>query len=412
MAKVSLILDRRRAKVDGSYPLKLLVTFAVKQFRLPVDNISIRPEDWDNDNRCVAVSCADHIRLNQSIESFKNKVCATISILERSSTDITIDDIQEIINPNKRCGRLAISRSSHNSIRAYFSKYIDSKSKGTAKVYAHTLQKIEGFAPDNAVLEDVNLDFLRRFECYLRDDGISVNGINLHMRNLRSVINDAMTNDVVDSRYKYPFRAYKIKSQPTKHRDLTVEDIRIIRDFEDPDKRKYLDFFMLSFYMAGINIGDLCLLKKSDVYNGRIEYRRQKVNNGDILSIKIEPEMQTIIDRYAGSGEYLLSVLDTYSDYHHFLHRMNRALKAFGPYTIGYRNARQYSPLYPFLSTYYARHTFATLCTEDLDIDESLVDRMLGHAPQSLAGKVYIRKKNRKQDKAIRKLIDYVNADR
>lgn len=410
MAKVTLMLDRRRAKNDGTFPLKLLVTTDRRQFRIAVDRISVRAEDWCESTHSLRSTCPELQRINAAIDRVRNKLYRTLSTLEAAEVSSTVpaDDVRRIIADYAAPCRPR--RPAGNDLRFVFKSFAENRAKpGTRAIYMHTFGKIDAFASAGARIEDVDVRFLQAFETHLAAAGTAVNGINIHMRNLRAVVNHAIATERVAATYRYPFKCYRLRSDQTRHRDLTVEDIRIIRDYKDPDKQRYIDIFMLSFYMAGINIGDLCLLKKSDVFNGRVEYRRQKVNGGEVVSIKIEPEMQVIIDKYAGCGEYLLNIMDTYADYRTFLGKMNKALKKLGSYDVGYRNRREYKPLYPFLSSYYARHTFATLCSEDLDIDEWLIDRILGHSSRSLAGRVYIHKKNRKADEAIRRLIDYVN---
>lgn len=93
-------------------------------------------------------------------------------------------------------------------------------------------------------------------------------------------------------------------------------------------QEQYRDLFLLVFYLIGINIGNLLTLKKTDVRNGRIDYYRNKTNK--LISVKIQPEAAEIIERYAGSGDYLLNVMDRYSDYRNFAKRMNMALGKIG----------------------------------------------------------------------------------
>ena len=109
---------------------------------------------------------------------------------------------------------------------------------------------------------------------------------------------------------------------------LPVKDLRIIRDFPAEEFcQRYLDVFMLSFYLIGINIGDLLLLRPTDMVGGRIEFSRQKTKKR--YSIKVEPEAQEIINRWRGK-KYLLCFMDERADYRSFLKMMNKHLKEFG----------------------------------------------------------------------------------
>jgi len=80
---------------------------------------------------------------------------------------------------------------------------------------------------------------------------------------------------------------------------------------------------MLIFYLAGINIIDLLHLKS--IVNGRIEFKRAKT--GRLYSIKVEPEAQAVIDKYRGKN-YLLNIMDRYTDYRNFMHRMGGKTKS------------------------------------------------------------------------------------
>lgn len=130
---------------------------------------------------------------------------------------------------------------------------------------------------------------------------------------------------------------------------------------------------MLMFYMIGINASDLFLAKKTDVVNGRLEYRRHKT--GRLYSIRIGPEAMEIINRYAGKGEYLLDIMDDYGNYKDFLHRMGMALKQIGEMErkgLGGKKVREL--LFPDLSLYWSRHTWATVAAE-LDIPMETIRR-------------------------------------
>lgn len=106
--------------------------------------------------------------------------------------------------------------------------------------------------------------------------------------------------------------------------------------------------------------------------------------------MKIEPEAQGIIDRYKGR-QYLLNVLDEYSNYKDFISRINKALKNIGPFErkgLGGKKVRQ--PLFPDLSTYWARHSWATLAAE-LDIPKETISAGLGHEIGSDVTSIYIK---------------------
>ena len=221
------------------------------------------------------------------------------------------------------------------------------------------------------------------------------------MRNIRAVVNAAIDDELTTL---YPFRKFKIKHEETAKRSLTVEELRTLRDSPcEPHQEKYRDIFMLMVYLIGINSVDLFSLK--EIRNGRIEYRRSKT--GHIFSIKVEPEAQAIIDKYRGKN-YLLDVLDTYGNYKDFTHRMNENLRKIGTVERKGRGGKKHrNPLFPKLSTYWARHTWATLAAE-LDIPDETISLGMGHSTGNRVTNIYINRNQKKVDEANRKVIDYL----
>ena len=220
------------------------------------------------------------------------------------------------------------------------------------------------------------------------------------MRNIRAVFNEALDDEITSF---YPFRRFPIRPVATAKRNLKVEDLRLF--FEYPCEEhavKYRDMFKLMFMLIGINAIDLCNLK--EIVDGRIEYHRAKTNR--LYSIKVEPEALELIEKYRGK-KYLLNILDRYKDYKDFTKRMNRALKNIGPVErVGRGGKKVYKPLFPQISTYWARHSWATIAAS-LDIPRDTIAHALGHGNNTVTD-IYIDFDQSKVDKANRKVLDWV----
>jgi integrase len=159
---------------------------------------------------------------------------------------------------------------------------------------------------------------------------------------------------------------------------------------------------MLDFYLIGINLVDLCNAKS--IVNGRLEYQRAKTKR--LYSIKVEPEALAIIERYKGK-EYLLNILDDGKNYHDFLQRMNLNLKRIGKVEVLQNGKKIFEPLHPDISTYWARHTWATLAIE-LGFSMETVSAGLGHLHGEKVTLVYVAFRRKTVDECNRALIDYV----
>jgi hypothetical protein len=112
-----------------------------------------------------------------------------------------------------------------------------------------------------------------------------------------------------------------------------------------------------------------------------------------------------IIERYKGKG-WLLDPLDRYENYKQYARHLNGALQAIGEVEIGKQGAKSIKPLYNNITTYWARHTWATIAA-GLDIPKETIAAALGHGGNTVTD-IYIDFDQRKVDEANRRVIDWV----
>lgn len=272
----------------------------------------------------------------------------------------------------------------------------------TRRLYKGTVSKINAFDPD-VTIDKVDKQWLTMFEQFCAKT-MSINGYGIHMRNIRAVFNHLIDEGVI---INYPFRTYKIKKEKTAHRVLTDEQLSMIKHASSPEYAlEYKDIFMLSLYLIGINIKDLLYIIPDQMQNGRLVYHRFKTNR--LYDIKIEPEALEILQKYQGS-KYLLNCMDRYKDYLNYLHHINHGLKKLGiEYTNGKGYDKSTKSICHTLSTYYARHTWATLAY-GLGVSKDIISQALGHSNGVSVTDIYIEYDRDKVDEANRKVIDYIN---
>lgn len=300
---------------------------------------------------------------------------------------------------------------------AFFQGFIDGKeNKGTKGVYKHTLDKIRGFDPvvDSKRFEDIDLKWLSDFEDFCAKTACK-NARNIHLRNIRAVFNNAIDYEITVA---YPFRRFKIRPEATRKRSLSVKELRKLFGYPvEPYAEIYRDMFKLIFFLVGINTVDLHSLKVI-TKEGRIEYKRAKTHR--LYSIKVEPEAMWIIQKYQGVTG-LLSISDRWSDSRNFRHQCNKALQLIGAKKNKGGREQGGSPkktdknnkpqgIWPELTTYWARHTWATIAAS-LDIPKDTIAAALGHGGNTVTD-IYIDFDQRKVDEANRRVLDYVLYDK
>jgi len=301
-------------------------------------------------------------------------------------------------------GRKKREESAHTFLN-WFRRFAELKdNKGTRRVYEHTISRMIAF--DNSLarrrFEDINLGWLTDFEAFCAKTA-SKNARNIHLRNIRAVFNNAIDNEITTA---YPFRRFKIRPETTRKRSLSVDELRRFISMEVEDYQQfYKDMFLLSFCLIGINAADLARLTEI-TSDGRIRYTRAKTHRE--YSIKVEPEALNIIEKYRGR-KGLLCIADRWSDHRNFLHQFNKALKNMGSVErVGRGGKKVRSPAFPELSSYWCRHTWATIAYNDCGVPEDIIGQALGHASTHTTTSIYINRSDKLVDEANRRVLDWV----
>ena len=381
MASIKLTLDTRARKQDGTYPVKLTISHH-GQTSLHSLDVSLRREEWDA-RRCVVVGNANKAFLNsyllQRLTEWKNAALQLQSDgkFKGKTAKECRDMIRQYLSPDEQ------KPVTFGEWYAHFTQ--THENARTRAIYDATWVQVRRYdsGASERKFEDINKAWLDGFFRWCAKTSPSINARNIHLRNIRAVFNDAIDNDVTSA---YPFRRMHITPVETPKRNLPVDTLRKIFTAEiEPWRRRYYDAFRLSFLLIGMNIVDLCSLTPDQYKGGRIQYNRRKTHR--LYDIKVEREAREIIERNRGDG-LLLSWAEGRTSYRQFAAKVNKFL----PDNI---------------TTYYARHTWATIAAA-LDVPDDVISQALGHAARNSTTAIYIERSQRKVDEANRRVIDFV----
>ena len=251
----------------------------------------------------------------------------------------------------------------------------------TSETYRAALRKFQRFR-NGEDLSPVRIDteLMEGFQTFLRNQNLCLNTISFYMRILRAVyrrcVNMGMTRD------RHPFRNVYTGIAKTVKRALLAEDVQQLNKVElaSPDERFARDMFMLSFYLRGMSFVDMAYLRKSDLQDGVITYKRHKT--GQMLSIRMEPQMETIISRYQlKDSPYMLPIIGKpgvgveRNQYRTMQTRINLDLK-----TVAKK-----AGLKRKLTMYCARHSWASIA-RDKQMPISAISMGMGHANERTTG--------------------------
>lgn len=402
MATTKFYLDTRNINPGKEAALKLAITQKGKTALISLD-VHILPTQWDKRAGRI-IAHPNKQLLNAYIGNRKQSV-DNILLELRGNGKLEawgITDIKKFVV--KALSGAGDDGDKQDRFADRFLKFAASKKERTKEIYMHTYKRMVAFVGDDRLrglaFEDITKEWLTGFETFLARTSPSKNARNIHLRNIRAVFNEAIDDEITTF---YPFRRFKIRPVATPKRSLPVEELRRLFDYPvEEHAMKYLDMFKLIFFLIGINVIDLCNLK--EIRGGRIEYHRSKTNR--LYSVKVEPEAMEIMEKYRGKG-HLLDILDRYGDYRDYAKRLNRNLQQIGDFKrIGRGGRKMVTPAFPGITTYWARHSWATIAAS-LDIPKETIAAALGHGGNTVTD-IYIDFDRRKVDEANRRVIDWV----
>ena len=397
MVRTKFYLDTRKAKVTNDVnPLRINISQARKTAALPLD-IQLATKQWDVKAEKI-INHPQAMLLNKMIAQKKVEVDGIILKLQDEGFLATMsaveirDYVLGKLTPTDTTKPERKPKEDPNTFLKWFDRFTSRKEGRTKGIYEATRKRLVAWIGEEQLakvkFEDIKVAWLEEFEDFLSlTAGANANAI--HFRNIRTVVNYAIDNEVTTY---YAFRRFKIKTESTRKRNFDITTLRRIFTHicSEEWQQKYLDFFKLSFMLIGINVVDLCGLKK--ITNGRVDYIRAKTHRP--YSIKVESEAREIIDRYAGS-ESLVNFAENYGNYRHFYNNLCKGL----------REVKQQLGIEE-LTTYWARHSWATIAHK-LGVSKDVIAQALGHGSHTVTD-IYIEEDTKAMDEANRKVLDYV----
>lgn len=308
------------------------------------------------------------LKLKSALIQDNNRLKNIIGKLEQTGESYFTDKVVELYcAPKDSSGFIAFTITLINQLKQI-------GKRRTAETYTTALNSFERFrGEEDILLDEFDSNLMVEYEIYLKSVGLCPNTSSYYMRSLRAIYNRAVDKELTLQRY--PFKHVYTGIDKTVKRAIPLKMIRQIRDLDlslNPMLDYARDIFMFSFYTRGMSLIDMAYLKKSDIRNGILSYRRQKTNQQ--LFIKWEIPMQEIVDKYDTSATpYLLPIIRNMQDdsrrlYRNASHLINAKLKIIG---------EQLDSPIP-LTSYVARHTWASVA-KSKNVPISTISEAMGH---------------------------------
>lgn len=274
----------------------------------------------------------------------------------------------------------------------------------------------------DVTLQELTSSMVCAYQQWLMENGVKKNSVSCYMRTLQSVYNRTVitTAEPLEKPFARVYRGIaKTRKRATsiavmqKLKALNIHQ-GLIAIGKSPHRKTFLglldklmfarDLFIFCYCARGMAFVDAAYLKKQDIQNGIIRYRRRKT--GQLIEVAVEPVMQEIIDRHALSAKdspYLFPILPHADD-----ERIYRAYRsALRTYNCHLKLLSQMLDEDVNLSSYVARHSWASNMHE-MNMPISVISRGLGHDSE-LTTQIYIKSlENNTVHKANRAFINQI----
>lgn len=248
----------------------------------------------------------------------------------------------------------------------------DNRQISTAANYKSTLKSFKRFRNGkNIALSKNNDKVIQQYEAYLKNEGIKMNTVSFYMRVMRAVYNRAVEDGLAAE--KQLFKNVYTGIDKTEKRAVPLQTIKAIKELYMPSRALHFarDMFLFSFYTRGMSFVDMAYLKKTDLDNGILTYKRRKTKQQ--LSIKWEKCMQDIVNKWPSYNEYLLPIIttagkDERTQYKSCQKNVNQQL----------RKISKMLKMRKGITMYVARHSWASIA-KNMNIPLGVISDSMGH---------------------------------
>ena len=354
---INIKIIQRKDKASKSNTAPIHIRFTLKgKVRYLATGVVLPLGAWNDTEQHIIPSYPDSEVLQMQITAKRLEIEKKIQRLEALDTEVSFDTL---------FGQK--SRYINCTVSEYFRQQIDYLKNigkvGSAVKYTSCKHLLEQCGLGRKRFEQIDLQYLQDFEAFLIRKGNTSNSIATKFSVLRAVYNKAVKHKVF-AETENPFKQYNVGRfwKPTRKRAITKEDVQRIQSLKLPASTEVYstafarDIFLFSYCVAGINFKDIATLRYGDIQNGRIYYSKSDASPEDYIF--------PILDRHIHKSEQQIC---------------NRVHKVIGHVNANLKRIAEMAGLKVNLTTYVARHTFATVLKRS-GVNIAIISESLGHS--------------------------------
>jgi integrase len=368
------VQDIRRKKQSGLFPVKIQVVYKRIQ-RYYNTGKELNTEEWE------------------ALPDTKSKKLIAVRSNIKNSFDKVEDAVHSLVEEgnfsfetlNMRLGK-GLTDSLNTAFKTKIETLVEEGAVGNSITYQCAYRYLEKYAGTNIHFESVTVDWLRKYEKAMLNEGKSYTTISMYIRSIRTIFNEAKNVGLIkEAQYPFGKGKYEIPIGNGRKMALSLQQIKQIISFTDGTEatEHYRDLWFFSYLCNGINVNDLLKLKFSNIDNDEIYFYRSKTLHTSKEKKEIDAlltlEMKQIIERWGNpdknSDNYIFPFLDGYNTpmeqkkrIQDITRRINKHLKIIGDKLE-----------IASISTYTARHSYASVLKRS-GANIAYISESLGHS--------------------------------
>lgn len=323
MATIKLAVLKHTKSKDGSYKIRISIGHRSETHYI-VTSYSVNAlSEFDNG---IVVRVPNAHEINIKLRNLLNDYEERLERID-SPEDYTCKELRDLL----KSMRTHSSKVTFKQVSEQYQKELIEDGRGSyAGMLQNSLRLFFEFTGGDVFLSEISTITISEFERWLKRKGVSQTYISMTLSMTRTIVNRAIRMQLVTYSV-HPFTYWKRPADPERELDISVEDVRAIRDAQPRLKKQRVarDIFMLSYYLGGINLIDLLEIDFRGV--SVLEYTRHKSRNMKLsdkrISFTLQPEAKELISKWMNRNTGRLDFGYKFS-YKNFLAYVTRSIKS------------------------------------------------------------------------------------
>lgn len=374
----SIILDHRRQKKDGTYPVKLRIWHNGKKKLYAIKGHSYTPDEFE-----IILNPKSKGKAKEARKMFDMIENRALDIINNKLINFTFEEFE-----TQYVSKKVKKETLQNFFKDKISELEDNNKYKSAELYKTTLGTLSRFDP-TVSFDKITPDFLKKFESWMIEGGKSITTVGIYLRNLRAVFNQALSDKVINN---YPFAKtinekdkYRIPSAKNIKKALSIEEIQSIFNYKplNEGEKQAKGYWLFSYLCNGMNMADIANIKYKNIDGNKMTFIRQKTKdttkNTTFINVFLLPEAFDIIKDLGNTNKspdgYLFPIYNETMTQKQKFYKLHRQTKIINKHM---NQIATNCNINKKVNTYHARHSFSTISKRS-GASIEFISEQLGH---------------------------------